>query len=118
MNDFYTPIAELPIYKHFLKVANPDQQQIVEKNIRKCAPLLDQIYKAFPTYTLHNIQHQFNILRIIGEILGDDVQQLTPLEAALLILVTFYHDIGMVFTKEQLDQIKEEDSFREFIETN
>ncbi|WP_343746425.1 hypothetical protein [Chitinophaga sp.] len=118
MKEVYTLIEQLPIYQHFLKVASPQQRQMIAQNVGKCAPLLDRIYKAFPTYTLHNIQHQVNILRIMGEILGDDLQHLSSLEAALLILATFYHDIGMVFTEEELKKIKEEDSFKEFIENN
>lgn len=57
MNNIFTLIEQLPIYQHFQKVASPDQQQMVTFNIEKYAPLLDYIYKAFPTYTLHNIRH-------------------------------------------------------------
>jgi hypothetical protein len=118
MLDIRALIEKLPLYQHFLSVSNQKQQEMVSYHLEKCIPLLDHTYKAFPTYTLHNIQHQVNILRIIGEILGNDVQYLTPLESALIILSAFYHDIGMVFNDQELINLTTEDSFKEFIETN
>ncbi|MES2702437.1 MAG: hypothetical protein V4649_07355 [Bacteroidota bacterium] len=80
--------------------------------------LLDLYYKAFPKYTLHNSQHQYNILKIIGDVLGTSIKKLTKLECAILILSAVFHDIGMVFNESQLELIAEEEHFKEFLNNN
>lgn len=71
-------------------------------------PLLDGYYKAFPKYTLHNGQHQYNIIKIIGELLSiENIRKLSELESALIILSAFYHDIGMVFDDAELREHRE-----------
>ncbi|MEK0336905.1 MAG: hypothetical protein QQN41_05660, partial [Nitrosopumilus sp.] len=62
-------------------------------------------------------QHQLNILNLIGELLGRRIKELSDLEAALLILSAFYHDIGMVFSKEERENLRNEEYFEEFIST-
>jgi hypothetical protein len=106
----------LPIWRVF------DSKNKSKYNIEEIAnfalPLLDQYYKAFPKYTLHNRQHQKNILKIIGELLGDKIEDLTALECVFIILSAFFHDIGMVFNEKQLKNIQNEESFEKFIDAN
>lgn len=49
----------------------------------------------FPAYALHDRQHAENVLRLMERLPGPAVDQLTPLEAAMLILSAYLHDIGM-----------------------
>jgi hypothetical protein len=108
----------LPVYESFLTKASAEQVALVNKHVDVCMPLLDLYYKAFPTYTLHNSKHQKNILRIVGEMLGDDLNKLTALECALIILSAVYHDLGMVFKDSELEDIAKEDSFHSFLDNN
>jgi hypothetical protein len=107
---------ELPIWKVFaLKNKNNFN---IDEVVEYALPLLDQYYRAFPKYTLHNRQHQKNILRIIGELLGSKVENLTDLECLLIILSAFFHDLGMVFKDEDLKNIEKESSFHQFLDNN
>lgn len=118
MADIINPIESLPLYKHFKKVASEEEHTMLLKNIIFCVPLLDHVYTAFPTYTLHNSQHQVNIIRIMGELLDNDLEKLSSLEASLLILAAYYHDIGMVYMASELRKIQEEETFKQFIRGN
>ncbi|MBL1241430.1 MAG: ATP-binding protein [OCS116 cluster bacterium] len=46
--------------------------------------------------------------------MGDELKRLSALEAAILILSAYYHDIGMVFTDEEREKLQNEDEFKEF----
>ena len=84
----------------------------------KALSLMDHYYKAFPKYTLHNRQHQKNVLRLIGELLGKNINLLTELECIILILSVCYHDVGMVFDENDLQKISSEQAFEIFLNEN
>ncbi|WP_069661365.1 HD domain-containing protein [Arcticibacter eurypsychrophilus] len=81
-------------------------------------PLLNEYNRVFPKYTLHNNRHQVNIIKLIGDLLGDDVTELTALECAMLILSTVYHDIGMVYNDKELEKIGTKSDFKLFLDRN
>ncbi|PTS89593.1 hypothetical protein DBR27_22570, partial [Flavobacterium sp. HMWF030] len=115
-NDIDQRFAGLKLWKHFIKVADEKQIVLVQEHIDYALPLLDYFVEAFPTYTLHNGQHQRNILYIIGELLGKDLKKVSALESAILILSALYHDLGMVFSTEELAVIESEYKFTEFLD--
>lgn len=119
-NNILNPFATLPVWKHFLEVTKdqPDEQSMVIKHIEHALPLLERISLAFPFYTLHNSQHQYNILHLIGEILGPRLNELTGLETAMIILSAVYHDIGMVYSPADLQKIVTEPEFLDFLSEN
>lgn len=108
------------IWKHFEKVTSADKQKqvIVEELINDASFILDRIIETFPTYTLHNGQHQLNILNLYSHLLGPEMELLTDLESAILILSAFYHDIGMVFKDTERNNLKDEEYFTDFLATN
>jgi hypothetical protein len=106
----------LPIWKLYEKKTLPLYN--LNNFISEKLALLDHYYTAFPRYTLHNRQHQKNILKIIGELLGDDLEKLSALELAIIILITVLHDIGMVFSIEKLKSIHAEPTFTSFLNEN
>lgn len=114
------PFSGLPLWERFkiLTQDEPANRKMVEDLIGYALPLLDHFIVAFPKYTLHNRQHQYNIVRIMGEFLYDQLEKLTGLEAAVLILSAVYHDIGMVFSPGELKKIVEEPEFEEFLLAN
>lgn len=109
---------ETKLWKQFQVVAAQKNSLLVKELIDFAFPILDRIVETFPTYTIHNGQHQLNIIKLIENILGTRMADLTDLECAFLILSTFYHDIGMVFTKEEIQQLSEEDEFSTFLDRN
>lgn len=108
------------IWKHFIKVTrkSPEKQTLIEGLVDDAIGILDKISETFPTYTLHNGQHQLNILNLFGKLLGKRMKDMHALEAAILILSAFYHDIGMVFSKEEKEDLKKEDLFNDFLAQN
>ncbi|MFV0329251.1 MAG: hypothetical protein ACK5KL_05395 [Dysgonomonas sp.] len=106
------------IWQHFEKVTNSAEKQMVEKLASEASALLDHIVITFPTYTLHNGQHQLNILNLYGQILGERIADLTSLETAILVLSAFYHDVGMVFSEKDKSDLSKEKWFDDFLNSN
>ncbi|MBE8524788.1 ATP-binding protein [Amycolatopsis sp. H6(2020)] len=74
------------------------------------------VRETFPDYTLHDRQHADNVIKLIEQLLGQDVTKLTPLEAGMLILAAYFHDIGMVYTREEVDTLLQEQDFRDYLD--
>ena len=112
--------SNLPLWDHFiLKTVNePANQKMVIDHINYAMPLLDHFIVAFPKYTLHNRLHQQNIIRLMGELLDRKLNELSGLESAMLILSAIYHDIGMVFSTTELDNVGSEPDFEIFLKEN
>lgn len=106
------------IWQYFSSISSPEKQTLVEKLVEDASGILDRIIETFPTYTLHNGQHQLNILNLYSELLGSEINQLTDLETAILILSAFFHDIGMVFKDSEKDDLKNEANFNSFLTEN
>lgn len=106
------------IWKHFESISSHENIERVKDLVEYANPILDRIVETFPTYTLHNGQHQLNILNLFEKILGDRIVNLSSLESALLILSSFFHDIGMVFKESERNDLAEEKYFKEFLNKN
>ncbi len=109
-------VEQLPLWD-VLKKADDVQRANVRKLIQDAAVILDRFIETFPTYTLHNSTHAKNVVKLMAELLGDRVKKLTLLEAALLMLSAFYHDIGMVFSEEERKQLTDEPEWQTFLDT-
>lgn len=120
LNQISHIFSGLSVWEHFQNTsgATPEHKTLVNAHIAIAMPLLDQYIKAFPKYTLHNNRHQINIIKLMGDLLGEDVVKLSALECAMLILSTVYHDIGMVFNDAELDNVSNEPEFKVFLEEN
>ncbi len=66
------------------------------------------IRDAFPMYTLHDERHICNVLRLMAELLGEEIHRLTRDEAALLVLCACCHDIGMSCAESERAQLLED----------
>ncbi|MGN9906657.1 HD domain-containing protein [Phytohabitans sp. LJ34] len=107
-------IEEGPIWAVLREKAR-DRAPLVKDLAEEAAGKLRLVRDTFPTYTLHDELHSANVLRIMGDLLGERVTDLSGLEAAMLILAAYYHDIGMVYTPEELGQTKEQPEFEAYL---
>ncbi|MFC1713153.1 hypothetical protein ACFL6S_05765 [Candidatus Poribacteria bacterium] len=107
-------LEKLPLWKRFAKEADDDQRTMVRGLVKHASNLLTLVRDTFPTYTLHNHIHSENVVRLMGELLGDDIEKITALEGAILILSAYYHDIGMVFREEERNDLTGEEDFDKF----
>jgi hypothetical protein len=97
-----------------------DAQNIahVEQLTKYAEGKLILVRDTFPDYTLHDRQHAENVIRLIEQLLGPDIGKLRPLEAAMLILAAYWHDIGMVYQPEELAVLGHDEDFRAFLDEN
>lgn len=80
---------------------------------------LKDVRLKFPNYTLHDETHVLNVLDAMAGILGDQISQLSKGEAELLILAACLHDLGMVYTQEEVQQcFADKKQTREFLRIN
>jgi len=90
----------------------------VEKLVEYAAGKLILVRETFPDYTMHDQKHAENVVAMVEQLLGPDLNTVTPLEAAMLILAAYFHDIGMVYDPAELSALVEEEDFREFLDQN
>ena len=75
------------------------------------------IRDTFPMYTLHDETHICNVLRIMDQILGDCVENLTQDETAMLILAACCHDVGMSYSdQEKKELFQDRDRLDQYLE--
>lgn len=69
-------------------------------------------------FTLHDEVHLFRVAEIAAMILGEDgLAVLNPLETALLLLASYFHDIGMAPGDVEIERIKADPAYQIFVET-
>lgn len=106
------------LWKSFYDNANDEQRYIVSSFCQKAAQRLLLVRDSLPTYTLHNELHSLNVIIQVENLLGNRISELDTLEKALLILSAYYHDIGMVFTEIEIENIQNEPEFGRFLLEN
>lgn len=107
---------QLPLWQQLDATADHAEIAMIEKHVQYILPRMEGYVDTFRTYTLHNREHIYNVMRIMGDLLGDQINKLTGLEAAMLILSATYHDFGMIFSEEERKAIATYENFnREFL---
>jgi hypothetical protein len=105
----------IPLWDEFYKKADERQRLMVMELAGNAADRLDRVIETFPNYTLHNRVHARNVVTGMSNLLGDKVEQISALEGAILILSAYLHDIGMVFTSEERQNLATEERFSVFL---
>lgn len=108
-------LKTLPLWNHFEEVATVEQRATVRGLLSHADALLARVVETFPTYTLHDRTHAINVARLMGELAGPFLPRMNALEAGLLLLSAFWHDVGMVFSEEERATISETEEFQEFL---
>lgn len=78
--------------------------------------LLKLVRETFPRYTLHDEQHAENVIALMGRLAAPRIEQMSGLEAALLILAAYFHDAGMAYRADEIAAIPDEEEFRQFLD--
>lgn len=77
------------------------------------------IRDTFPTFTLHDETHICNVIRLMENLLGDKIEQLSRDEVAILIMSACCHDIGMSYKEEEKEEILEDaDRINQYLDKN
>lgn len=77
----------------------------VNKAIEFASKILPMITKVFQTYTLHGMTHSVHVAEYMYELI-DDAEKMSDLEIVMLIYVALFHDIGMVVSDREIEEIK------------
>lgn len=76
--------------------------------MKKCITLHSQ-------YTLHDDVHLFRVAELMARILGQDmINNLNPIEIAVLILSAYYHDIGMIMDDKDIKELETNEDYIQF----
>ena len=97
-------LEDTALWKVYKERMNSDMDRIgwLKKVYQTSADYLKDVRQIFKNYTLHDEIHILNVLDAMGGLLGDCVENLTDGELELLILAASLHDIGMVYTEEEI----------------
>lgn len=105
--------------KHFEAVCNRHPHlKLLESQWRFDQELiskaLQNIGSIFPHYSRHDASHSRQIIVNIERILGDKIQYLTATDTWLILESAYNHDIGMVITQKQIEDMNTAD-FHNFV---
>ena len=109
---------ELEIFRIFKNKTSEENYSATLDVVKWCLALLPLTNQTFKKYTIHHAQHQYNILVIFEKLLKSHIHVLTDMEIQFLILSSVLHDIGMVFTEQEKNDIIDSDDFIEFLDNN
>jgi len=70
-----------------------------------CIKELKKINSLYTTDIDHSVSHSIRMLKIMGKLLERDIQRLTNVEIAVLVMSAFFHDIGLVIEQDDIDTL-------------
>ncbi len=114
-------LEDTVLWKVYKKRMSADMARTgwLEKVYQASAAYLKDVRQTFKNYTLHDEIHILNVLDAMGGLLGDCIENLTDAEMELLILAASLHDIGMVYTEDEIIfSLEDEEKCRDFLREN
>lgn len=75
---------------------------------------LQNISTIFPHYSRHDASHSKQIIVNIERMLGDKIKYLSATDTWLILEAAYHHDIGMVITQKQIEDMNSEE-FKSFV---
>lgn len=76
---------------------------------------LQNVGHIFPHYSRHDVSHSKQIIINIERLLGDKIQYLTATDMWLILEAAYSHDIGMVITQKQIEDMNST-AFNDFVQ--
>lgn len=77
----------------------------INNMVKYSETVLKEIKNTFDNYTNHDIEHSVNVIKYMCDAVSN-LNELSDLEITIIIYVGLLHDIGMVVTDEEKQQIK------------
>lgn len=113
-------ITETTVYKKLLEQEtstygiSPLSATIAQHLQKITEILLGEVGAYMPEYTLHNIDHVVNVLDIINDVIPSGVN-LNRSELTILIYAVALHDIGMLISRDDAEQLKKTEAYRHLL---
>lgn len=110
------------LIKHLRKKTDEDsntrilmsQWEFDEKLVGKS---LENVGSYYPHFSSHNESHSQQILVNIERLLGSNIEKLTATDTWLILEAAYWHDIGMLFSADEVQKVFDEDDFKEYVES-
>lgn len=92
---------------------------VVNKLITDSYPILQQVSRAFPLYTLHDPEHGFRVAENIFQLVPKKtLKHLNGIELSILLYSAYFHDIGMAASNEEFYNWLGTEDYKTFIGAN
>src|SRR4030042_1832074 len=79
-------------------------------------PILQNVSRAFPLYTLHDPEHSFRVAENIAKLIPKEtLSKLNAIELSLLLYAAYLHDIGMASSQEEANAWVDSDAYTAFL---
>ena len=79
---------------------------IIEQVVKQCDSILPRYSDTFTNFTLHNPFHSLKVVKRMGQIIpSETLNQLNIIEITILVLSAFLHDIGMVQSRKEANEL-------------
>jgi len=78
---------------------------------------LENVGSYYPHFSSHNESHSQQILVNIERLLGNNIHKLTATDTWLILEAAYWHDIGMLFSAEEVQAIIDDEKFKDYVES-
>lgn len=99
-------IKNTSLYKELIK-RKSEYIVNIDNVYEEAQKFLPKINRVFANYTGHGIEHSLNVMQYMFELIND-INVLSELEIVCLIYSALLHDIGMVVSEIEINDIKED----------
>lgn len=83
---------------------------------RKLERYMSSVVTTYPTYSTHDTVHSMNIVSAIESILGKErIKSLSGIDTFLILMCAYMHDIGMLYTEDEVRETWNSKEFSEFL---
>ncbi len=104
--DIKTKLAEYKIYQILKEKCSGEDENLislVDGAVSYACAKTKTIIVHMKQYTLHDEEHLFRVLHLMGRLIGDEqLERISKPELVLLILSAFFHDLGMAPEEKQV----------------
>ncbi|MDY6339788.1 MAG: ATP-binding protein [Saccharofermentans sp.] len=105
--------------KYIAKTSDESRRKWTKEAYYSACEQLKAVRDTFENYTLHDETHVLNVLDAMAGLLGNRIDDLTVGEVELLIIVSAFHDLGMVYTAEERENyLSDSDNLRAYYSSN
>lgn len=92
-------------------------ESVYDLQKRKLVRYLSSVLTTFPTYSTHDTFHSVNIIVAIESILGSRrIKTLSGIDAFLILMCAYMHDIGMLYTEDEVRVLWKKEEFSTFLQ--
>ncbi len=110
MAHFIENISQSKLWQRIEYGAADSEQRKLVANVQAVAEvatdLSERVCERMPQYTLHNKRHLWNVISIIETLMGEDqIGKLSVFEASITLFAALTHDLGMILTGKEWEEI-------------